>query len=111
MQVARGEADRFAKVLAESRKAPAATRRRLYLEALATLLPLPLLYPLSIFWYWGQLTDPVSHALFVLALIYIVEDRWLELAGALALGVMAKETAVILVPAYWACWWRKGPAA
>src|SRR3712207_8442309 len=34
-----GEADRFAKVLAESRKSPAATRRRLYLEAVATLLP------------------------------------------------------------------------
>ncbi len=39
MQVARGEADRFTKVLAETRKAPEATRRRLYLEALAELLP------------------------------------------------------------------------
>jgi modulator of FtsH protease HflK len=39
VQVARGEADRFAKVLAEARKDPAATRRRLYLEALAELLP------------------------------------------------------------------------
>jgi membrane protease subunit HflK len=39
VQGARGEADRFAKVLAESRKDLAATRRRLYLEALAELLP------------------------------------------------------------------------
>jgi membrane protease subunit HflK len=39
VQVARGEADRFTKVLAETRKAPDATRRRLYLEALAELLP------------------------------------------------------------------------
>lgn len=39
VQVARGEADRFAKVLGESRKDLAATRRRLYLEALAMLLP------------------------------------------------------------------------
>ena len=39
VQVARGEADRFTKVLAESRKAPEATRRRLYLDALADLLP------------------------------------------------------------------------
>ncbi len=38
-RVARGEADRFAKVLAESSKAPDATRRRLYLELLADLLP------------------------------------------------------------------------
>ena len=26
----------------------------------------------------------------------------------LALGVVAKETIVLMVPAYWACWWRKG---
>ena len=39
VQVARGEADRFAKLLAAARQDPAATRRRLYLEALAALLP------------------------------------------------------------------------
>lgn len=36
---ARGEADRFTRVLAEARKSPAAYRQRLYLEALAELLP------------------------------------------------------------------------
>jgi hypothetical protein len=77
-------------------------------QALLTLLPLPLLYPLSVLYYWGQLTDPLSHALFVLALLWIVEDRPAELAAALALGVLAKETAVILVPAYGLCWWRRG---
>lgn len=39
VQVAKGEADRFTNVLVESRKSLAATRRRLYLETLATLLP------------------------------------------------------------------------
>jgi modulator of FtsH protease HflK len=39
VQLARGEAERFTKVLAEARKDPGATRRRLYLEALAELLP------------------------------------------------------------------------
>jgi membrane protease subunit HflK len=39
VQVARGEAERFTRVLAEARKAPDATRRRLYLDALAELLP------------------------------------------------------------------------
>ncbi len=39
VQVARGEAERFTRVLAEARKDPEATRRRLYLEALAELLP------------------------------------------------------------------------
>lgn len=69
------------------------------------------LYPFSIWYYWGQLTDPLSHALFVLALIYVVQDRWLALAGALALGVLAKETAVVLVPAYWLAYWRDGVGA
>src|SRR6185312_6247513 len=39
VQGARGEADRFTKVFAESRRDLGATRRRLYLEALAELLP------------------------------------------------------------------------
>ncbi len=39
VQTARGEADRFTKVVVEARKAPLPTRRRLYLEALAELLP------------------------------------------------------------------------
>ena len=67
-----------------------------------------LLYPISICCYYGQLTDPLSHALFVLALIFTVEDRWLMLAVSLGLGVLAKETIVIMAPAYLACWWRKG---
>ena len=77
-------------------------------RSLLTLNPLILLYPLSIWYYFGQLTDPLSHALFVLALIFAVEDRWLLLAISLGLGVLAKETVIIMVPAYWACWWRKG---
>jgi membrane protease subunit HflK len=39
VQSARGEADRFTKVLAEARKNPRGTRQRLYLEALSELLP------------------------------------------------------------------------
>jgi hypothetical protein len=70
------------------------------------LVALLLLYPLSIWNYWGQLTDAMSHALFALALIYIVEDAWLGLLVSVFLGVLAKETAVILVPAYCACYWR-----
>lgn len=65
-----------------------------------------LLYPLSVMYYLGQLTDPMSHAFFVLALLWIVQDRWLLVLSAVALGVMAKETALILVPAYLACHWR-----
>jgi hypothetical protein len=84
---------------------------RLFLSpwpAFVALLQLPVFYPLSVLYYCGQLTDPLSHALFVLALIYVVQDRWMALAVALALGVLAKETVVIVVPAYWACTWRQG---
>jgi hypothetical protein len=76
--------------------------------ALVTLLPVALLYPLSVWYYWGQLTDPLSHALFVLALIWAARDRTALLAASLALGVLAKETVVLVVPAYWACYWRGG---
>jgi hypothetical protein len=82
---------------------------RLFLRrrwALATLLPLVALYPLSVRYYWGQLTDPLSHTLFVLSLIYIIQNRWLVLAASLFLGVMAKETAVLLTVSYFACHWR-----
>jgi hypothetical protein len=76
--------------------------------ALAALAPVVLLYPLSVLYYWGQLTDPLSHALFVLSLVYLLEDRPGPLALALALGVAAKETVVLLVPVYLACYWRRG---
>ena len=72
------------------------------------VVPVVVLYPFSVAHYAGQLTDPLSHALFALALVYIVEDRWIALSIALALGVLAKETAVLLVPAYYACYWRDG---
>lgn len=70
-----------------------------------------LLYPLSIWYYSGQLTDPLSHFLFILGMIWIVQNRWAELAAAIALGVLSKETALLLVVAYWACYYRQGPAA
>jgi hypothetical protein len=69
------------------------------------------LFPLSVQYYMGQLTDPMSHALFALGLIYIVENNGPALLAALALGVGAKETAVVLVPAYAACGWRRGRPA
>jgi modulator of FtsH protease HflK len=39
VQEARGEADRFTRILAEARKQPGATRQRLYLETMAEILP------------------------------------------------------------------------
>jgi hypothetical protein len=75
-------------------------------RALVGLAIYAALYPLSMKYYMGQLTDPMSHAFFVLALLFLMADRWLLLAAAIGLGVLAKETAVVLVPAYLACWWQ-----
>jgi hypothetical protein len=77
-------------------------------RAALTLLPFLLYYPLSIALYRGQLTDPLSHTLFVLGFLYIFEDRPLALAAALALGIVAKETAVLLVPCWLVCHLRGG---
>jgi hypothetical protein len=76
--------------------------------SLLTLLPVAVLYPLSVWYYWGQLTDPLSHSLFVFGFIWTVQDRTALLAASLALGVLAKETVVLMVPANWACYWRGG---
>jgi hypothetical protein len=76
--------------------------------ALLTLIPIGVLYPLSVAYYWGQLTDPLSHALLVFALVWTVRDRTALLGASLALGVLAKETAVLMVPVYWLCYWRGG---
>jgi hypothetical protein len=78
------------------------------LLALGAPAAIAALYPLSVDMYWGQLTDPLSHSLFLLALIYVLEDQLMLLAAALALGVLAKETVVLVVAVYWACNWRGG---
>jgi hypothetical protein len=77
-------------------------------RAVLTLAPVVVLYPMSVFHYWGQLTDPLSHALFMLSLIWLFQHRPAPLAASLALGVMAKETVVLLVVVYFACYWRRG---
>jgi hypothetical protein len=50
----------------------------------------------------------MSHALFVLALLYTVQNRWLLLAFVLALGMLAKETAVLIAVSYFACYAHEG---
>jgi hypothetical protein len=76
--------------------------------AILTLAAFPLLYPPSVAFYRGQLTDPQSHFLFAAALIYGVRDRPVRLGLALALGILAKETVVLMVPAYAACQMKQG---
>jgi hypothetical protein len=79
--------------------------------ALLAVAPVVFLYPLSVHYYWGQLADPLSHALFMLSLLWVIDDRPGLLATSLALGVAAKETVVLVVIAYFACYWRRGVRA
>jgi hypothetical protein len=76
-------------------------------RALLTVVPVVLLYPLAVMRYWGQLADPINHALFVLGMLCILEQRPVTLAAILFLGVLSKETIGLLVPAYFACWWKR----
>lgn len=79
-------------------------------RAILSVLPILIYYPASTLHYYGQLTDPLSHFLFALALCYLVQDRYWLLLLATALGILAKETAVLIVPAYFFCNWRNGSA-
>src|SRR5207249_4508140 len=56
-------------------------------RALLVVAAVVVLYPFSIAYYHGQLTDPLSHMLFVLGMVWIVEDRLIPLIVALALGI------------------------
>jgi hypothetical protein len=77
-------------------------------QALLALSAYVVLYPVSIYGYSGQLTDPMSHVSFAFAYLYVVQNRWALLAGVLALGTLAKETVVAVIPAYAAAYWRGG---
>lgn len=77
--------------------------------SLGVVVPIVLLYPASIWYYWGQLADPLSHALFILSVLYALENRPVAFIASLALGVAAKETVVLMVVAYVACRGRLSP--
>jgi len=68
---------------------------------LSTLILVPL-YPFAVAWYYGQLTDPLHHTLFVYGLIAIVDGDVLRLAALVFLNMFAKETSVLLVLAWFA---------
>lgn len=68
--------------------------------ALVTVLFYAVVYPISIREYAGQLVDPMSHLSFVLAFIFIELDIFLYLFCTIMIGIMAKET-IILMSVYY----------
>jgi len=67
-----------------------------HLQSLSMVLIYAAIYPASIRYYAGQLTDPLSHLSFVLAFIFIELDEFLWFLTAVLLGTLAKESVAIV---------------
>lgn len=64
--------------------------------ALLGLLLYLLIYPVSIRYYSGQVTDPMSHLSFVLGMLCVARRRDADLALVVLVGALAKESIVAL---------------
>ncbi len=71
-----------------------------YVGAMFALLLVAAVYPISFEWYAGQLTDPLSHLSFVLALIFLETENFPLLLSTLLIGSLAKETVLALAGFY-----------
>lgn len=67
-----------------------------YLGAIIALLLVAAIYPVSFEMYGGQLTDPMSHLSFVVALILLEKGEFALFLSALLIGSLAKETVLAL---------------
>lgn len=65
-------------------------------KALLTVLFYAIVFPISIRYYAGQLTDPLSHLSFVLSFIFLELNLFLYFAVALFVGILAKESIVVM---------------
>lgn len=70
----------------------------------ASLLSYALIYPVSIRYYAGQLTDPMSHLSIVLGLRFLLRGPFAYFALCVVIGSLAKESVLALVPAHVALW-------
>lgn len=69
--------------------------------AVATLLLYAVVYQISIRDYAGQLHDPLSHFLFILAFIFMELDLFAYFFLAVIIGLLAKES-IVVVPVFYA---------
>lgn len=68
-------------------------------SALVSLVLFPLVYVPSIRYYAGQLTDPVSHLLFMLSIWFLISRRFWMFLPSVVIGVLAKES-ILVMPIY-----------
>lgn len=76
---------------------------RLYIDPLQAMLVVLLyaaFYPLSTRYYYGNLCDPTSHAVMLIALIYCQRRKFWPVFWLLVLGTFIKETMLLIAP----CW-------
>lgn len=59
-----------------------------------------LVYPISLRYYAGQLTDPMSHLSFALGMLFLARGPFAYLALAVLVGVVAKESVILIALAY-----------
>lgn len=76
---------------------------RRHLQHPTALVPLFLycaIYPISVRYYAGQLTDPLSHLSFVLGLLFLETGPFAYLLLTVLIGILAKESIVLVGACY-----------
>ena len=68
--------------------------------ALAAMLLVAVVYPVTFHYYAGQLTDPLSHLSFVLAFLFLEKEDFPFLFATILIGSLAKETVLALTGYY-----------
>lgn len=67
-----------------------------------------LAYVMSLRYYAGQLTDPLSHLSFVLGYLFLIANRPWPFLVVVVLGVLAKES-ILVLPVFAALWFMRTP--
>lgn len=83
---------------------------RRYLSHPAALVPVLLyaiVFPISIRHYAGQMTDPVSHLSIAMGLLFIESGSFIFLLLTLLIGILAKESILIVIPCYALVRWKE----
>jgi hypothetical protein len=75
-------------------------------KALLTVLLYCAVYPISIRYYAGQFVDPLSHLSFVLAFIFLELDLFLTFGLTVLIGIMAKES-ILVMPVFFLLFRRR----
>jgi len=77
---------------------------RIYLaprDAIAVVLVYALFYPLSTRYYYGNMLDPMSHAIMLATLTYCYRRKFICVLFLMVAGTAVKETMLVLAPCYW----------